>query len=436
MVSLEPLQGTIDAASSPRISFSADQFSDDSNFICITPKSHYGGDTENQNERSAMNNNNNNNAEFEFLSGTSSTLLSADELFFEGKLLPFWQMQHSEKLQKISLKAKEEEDEDDDDDEDEDEEVKKKMKKEEETRVNWFLDEDPSPRPPKLARFKFFLEPCSAHVKPGTWARIRGFGSKSRAMLELKLLFFLSPSDTTWKISPALIRGPKDELAAGAKVTVVEPERGHWLAKTTTPSAVTFKSCIEQCSIWHLEVMLEAISRPRIPIDRIPDVSQILLMVEDSKIQKQKHCCCLLWWSYSMQKAPTYGQTDHQDIWLLQVPSDLCHVHSLVHINVQRGAVPPLIEMLHSSDIHLREMSAFALGRLALSFPSFSSLFHLYKLLGKDIHNQAGIAHNGGLVPLLKLLDSKNASLQHNAAFALYGLADNEVCYRILLKLR
>ncbi|KAL4373681.1 hypothetical protein AHAS_Ahas05G0106100 [Arachis hypogaea] len=79
-----------------------------------------------------------------------------------------------------------------------------------------------------------------------------------------------------------------------------------------------------------------------------------------------------------------------------------------VHI-VQRGAVRPLIEMLHSPDVQLREMSAFALGRLA-----------------QDTHNQAGIAHNGGLVPLLKLLDSKNGSLQHNAAFALYGLADNE----------
>lgn len=30
-------------------------------------------------------------------------------------------------------------------------------------------------------------------------------------------------------------------------------------------------------------------------------------------------------------------------------------------------------------------------------------------------------------MPLLKLLDSKHGSLQHNAAFALYGLADNEV---------
>ncbi|PKI37493.1 hypothetical protein CRG98_042122 [Punica granatum] len=79
-----------------------------------------------------------------------------------------------------------------------------------------------------------------------------------------------------------------------------------------------------------------------------------------------------------------------------------------VHI-VQRGAVRPLIEMLQSPDVQLREMSAFALGRLA-----------------QDSHNQAGIAFNGGLVPLLKLLDSKNGSLQHNAAFALYGLADNE----------
>ncbi|KAK4720281.1 hypothetical protein R3W88_018619 [Solanum pinnatisectum] len=58
-----------------------------------------------------------------------------------------------------------------------------------------------------------------------------------------------------------------------------------------------------------------------------------------------------------------------------------------IHI-VQRGAVPPLIEMLQSLDAQLREMSAFALGRL--------------------------------------LLDSKNGSLQQNAAFALYGLADNE----------
>ena len=46
--------------------------------------------------------------------------------------------------------------------------------------------------------------------------------------------------------------------------------------------------------------------------------------------------------------------------------------------------------------------------------------------VSQDTHNQAGIAYNGGLLPLLKLLDSKNGSLQHNAAFALYGVADNE----------
>ncbi|PON55274.1 Coatomer beta subunit [Parasponia andersonii] len=79
-----------------------------------------------------------------------------------------------------------------------------------------------------------------------------------------------------------------------------------------------------------------------------------------------------------------------------------------VHI-VQRGAVQPLIEMLQSPDSQVKEMSAFALGRLA-----------------QDTHNQAGISHNGAIVPLLNLLDSKNRSLQHNAAFALYGLADNE----------
>lgn len=32
----------------------------------------------------------------------------------------------------------------------------------------------------------------------------------------------------------------------------------------------------------------------------------------------------------------------------------------------------------------------------------------------------------GGLQPLLALLNENNGNLQHNAAFALYGLADNE----------
>lgn len=65
--------------------------------------------------------------------------------------------------------------------------------------------------------------------------------------------------------------------------------------------------------------------------------------------------------------------------------------------------------MLGAADTALKEMAAFALGRLAQS-----------------IDNQAGIVQNGGLPPLLELLESKHYNLQHNAAFALYGLSDNE----------
>lgn len=65
--------------------------------------------------------------------------------------------------------------------------------------------------------------------------------------------------------------------------------------------------------------------------------------------------------------------------------------------------------MLGSEDLQLKEMAAFALGRLA-----------------QNADNQAGICQGGGLKPLLALLEARNGSLQHNAAFALYGLADNE----------
>eukprot|EP00193_Tetraselmis_chui_P019389 CAMPEP_0177791712 /NCGR_PEP_ID=MMETSP0491_2-20121128/24096_1 /TAXON_ID=63592 /ORGANISM="Tetraselmis chuii, Strain PLY429" /LENGTH=698 /DNA_ID=CAMNT_0019313995 /DNA_START=331 /DNA_END=2423 /DNA_ORIENTATION=+ len=73
---------------------------------------------------------------------------------------------------------------------------------------------------------------------------------------------------------------------------------------------------------------------------------------------------------------------------------------------VQRGGSAV---MLGAKDLQLREMAAFALGRLA-----------------QNADNQAGIIHAGGLKPLLDLVDSRNGNLQHNAAFALYGLADNE----------
>nr|XP_004493669.1 ARM REPEAT PROTEIN INTERACTING WITH ABF2-like isoform X1 [Cicer arietinum] len=87
-----------------------------------------------------------------------------------------------------------------------------------------------------------------------------------------------------------------------------------------------------------------------------------------------------------------------------------------IHI-AQRGAIQPLIDMLKSPDLQIREMSTFALGRLA-----------------QDSHNQAGIAYNGGIEPLLNLLGSKNGSVQHNAAFALYGLADNEDNVAVIIK--
>ncbi|XP_027367648.1 mental retardation GTPase activating protein homolog 4 [Abrus precatorius] len=141
MVSLEPVQGnprSSDAPSSPRISFSA-EFLDENNFISISPNSEYEKDQEKERERAR-------NADFEFLSSNVSnnnTVLTADELFFEGKLLPFWQMQHLEKLNKISLKAK------DGEEEEEEEEEEVVSNKEDNSRVNWFVDDDPSPRPPK-----------------------------------------------------------------------------------------------------------------------------------------------------------------------------------------------------------------------------------------------------------------------------------------------
>lgn len=135
MVSLETLQATsrsIESSSSPRISFSVD-FLDENDFITISPNEHQ--DQKMECDQKARN------ADFEFLSNnvSSHTMLTADELFFEGKLLPFWQKQHAERLNKIRLKTK-----DDEIGEEEGEVVNK-----EETRGNWFVDDDPSPRPPK-----------------------------------------------------------------------------------------------------------------------------------------------------------------------------------------------------------------------------------------------------------------------------------------------
>ncbi|GMI96004.1 hypothetical protein like AT3G05980 [Hibiscus trionum] len=139
-MALEAVQASsrniIDPNSSPRISFSAD-FLDETNFISINPDSlNEEMDAEKEKDKARV-------AEFEFLSSkvSSHSMLSADELFFEGKLLPFWQMQHSEKLKQISLRKTK--------DDDGGEVVEEVINKDGSNRVSWFVDDDPSPRPPK-----------------------------------------------------------------------------------------------------------------------------------------------------------------------------------------------------------------------------------------------------------------------------------------------
>ena len=126
---------------------------------------------------------------------------------------------------------------------------------------------------------------------------------------------------------------------------------------------------------------------------------------------------------------------------------------------VQRGAVPPLVDMLGSSDAQLQEMAAFALGRLAQNADNQAGVaqagtffFFFFgfstraseervkrKKQTKNFFQKTRKRKNsltffkkkkkkktlsGGLKPLLALLASRNGNLQHNAAFALYGLAD------------
>ncbi|KAF6135069.1 hypothetical protein GIB67_040380 [Kingdonia uniflora] len=90
----------MEPASSPRISFSVDFFKDDKEFISISP---------NYVKIQTALEKPSNVADFEFSFSGSNTMLPADELFYEGKLLPFWQIQHSAKLNKVRPKPKLEE---------------------------------------------------------------------------------------------------------------------------------------------------------------------------------------------------------------------------------------------------------------------------------------------------------------------------------------
>ncbi|KAJ8563573.1 hypothetical protein K7X08_032025 [Anisodus acutangulus] len=186
MVSLETPSRSVDPNSGPRISFSAD-FLDEKNFITISPNSQ----AEKKHEKDI------NAAEFEFLSSnfTSGNMTTADDLIFEGKLLPYWQIHHAEKLNKINLKT-----------ENTEEQVNEKQGNgnQESRPVNWFIDDDPSPRPPtctvlwkELLRLKkqkqrpSSLSPCSSssscsnsEISPTDESKEKNVNTKIKKRLE------------------------------------------------------------------------------------------------------------------------------------------------------------------------------------------------------------------------------------------------------------
>ncbi|XP_047983698.1 uncharacterized protein LOC125224355 [Salvia hispanica] len=127
MLSEEPLRSlslsdSDETGSSSRISFSS-EFLDESNFITICPSPR----AEREERWPGV--------DFEFLSGNLTSMIAADELFSEGKLLPFRPIHHT--ANGIRLKP--------------DEALVRVEhgEKDREARMAWFLDEDPSPRPPK-----------------------------------------------------------------------------------------------------------------------------------------------------------------------------------------------------------------------------------------------------------------------------------------------
>ncbi|KFK26185.1 hypothetical protein AALP_AA8G213700 [Arabis alpina] len=129
--------------SGPRISFSADLSDSDGDFICINHVNLMVGKEEKDKISVKA-------GDFEFLSENvtnTQTMLTADELFSEGKLLPFWQVNHSEKLKNVTLKTKDSAEEDGK--VVKEEEIVNNKEQENNNRGSWFLDDDPSPRPPK-----------------------------------------------------------------------------------------------------------------------------------------------------------------------------------------------------------------------------------------------------------------------------------------------
>ncbi|KAL7081059.1 hypothetical protein ACP275_14G016600 [Erythranthe tilingii] len=151
MVSQEALQSTCGAAaaveptiSGPRISFST-EFLDENDFISICPNRHP-PEKKPENRTAARNG-----PEFEFLSGNSaaSNMTTADELFSEGKMLPFWQTHHQYSSETTLNKLKTDTTHNSATAQAGGGAAADKSSTDQDRRISWFLDDDPSPRPPK-----------------------------------------------------------------------------------------------------------------------------------------------------------------------------------------------------------------------------------------------------------------------------------------------
>ena len=87
---------------------------------------------------------------------------------------------------------------------------------------------------------------------------------------------------------------------------------------------------------------------------------------------------------------------------------------------VQRGAVPPLIHMLSHTDVSLREMAAFALGRLAQNHDN------QVRLQGRGAEMQhAWEGQCAGLVPLIR----GGREMQHAWEGQCAGLVDQQPAF-------
>ncbi|XP_058077033.1 uncharacterized protein LOC131225515 [Magnolia sinica] len=149
---IRPSGRAVEPTSSPRISFSID----------------FAGDMDsripNMGEREKTCD-----PDFEFLaSGPGMAgMLTADELFSEGQLLPYWHTESTEKLERVTLKEKEE--------------VGQEMDGHA-SRVSWSVDDDPSPRPPKCTvLWKELLRLKKQHpvpARPSSPASMDGLCSK------------------------------------------------------------------------------------------------------------------------------------------------------------------------------------------------------------------------------------------------------------------